>query len=189
MQNILLISGHPDLNQSLANKTIIDTVLANRSDIQVRYLDKSCANYRIDVAAEQAALMQADIIIWQFPFYWYSLPGLMKVWLDQVFLHGFAYGSTGNRLKNKKLILSFTIGGSAEAYRYDGEMNYPIPDFLPALRQTALYCGMDYQDPVYSFDMMYLPNFSSETVKNAVIEQAKIHAGKLLDVIDRLYAK
>ena len=49
-------------------------------------------NYQIDVTAEQAKLVKADVIVWQFPVNWYSLPALLKKWLDNVFSHGFAYG-------------------------------------------------------------------------------------------------
>lgn len=79
MKNILIISGHPNLNESVANRTILDEVAARLPEAQIRKLDALYPDYRFDIAAEQEALKAADIIVWQFPFSWYSLPGLMKL--------------------------------------------------------------------------------------------------------------
>lgn len=106
---VLLISGHPRLDSSLANRTIIADLEARLGpSLAVRRLDALYSSNPIDVAAEQAALIEADTIIWQFPMYWYALPALMKAWVDEVLLHGFAHGATGNRLHGKRLIVSFT---------------------------------------------------------------------------------
>ncbi|MEH8026365.1 NAD(P)H-dependent oxidoreductase [Gallibacterium anatis] len=65
------------------------------------------------MAAEQNRLMQADTIVLQFPFYWYSYPALLKKWVDEVFVYSFAHGSTGDKVKGKKLVMSFTTGAAA----------------------------------------------------------------------------
>ena len=44
----------------------------------------------------QVALVAADTIVFQFPFYWYSVPPLLKEWIDLVLEHGFAYGLEGD---------------------------------------------------------------------------------------------
>ena len=105
----LIISGHPDLSTSVANQTILDELEKAFPDAEIRKLDQLYPTANIDVDAEQKALLEADLIVWQFPFWWYSLPWLMKKWLDEVFLHGFAHGSTG-KLGGKKLLVSFTTG-------------------------------------------------------------------------------
>lgn len=87
------------------------------ADVEVRRLDELYPDYQIDVSAEQDALSRADVIVWQFPFYWYSTPALFKKWIDDVHTHGFAYGSTGNKLHGKKLIVSFTTGVGRRLFR------------------------------------------------------------------------
>lgn len=183
MKKILLISGHPNLEQSLANKTIIHTLKQKLPKMHVRRLDVLYPDFQINVAAEQAALIAADMIIWQFPLHWYSLPALMKKWLDDTHIFGFAHGTGGDKLHNKKLFLSFTTGASEEQYAYEGAMHYPLQDFLPALRQTVLLCGMEYQQPVVSHGMMYIPTVSSEAVHDAVLAKAQAHAEKLVKQI------
>lgn len=70
---------HPAFAHSRANAALV-----HNSPVEVRDLYQLYPTELIDVAAEQAALSAADRIVWQFPLYWYSGPGLMKKWLDQV---------------------------------------------------------------------------------------------------------
>ncbi|GAL26611.1 NAD(P)H oxidoreductase YRKL [Vibrio variabilis] len=46
-------------------------------------------------------MIKADVIVLQFPFYWYSMPALLKKWMDDVFSFNFAYGPEGDKLKVK----------------------------------------------------------------------------------------
>lgn len=43
-----------------------------------------------DVLAEQARIDRADALVLVFPIYWWSLPGLLKGWVDRVFVNGWA---------------------------------------------------------------------------------------------------
>ena len=76
--------------------------------------------------------------------------------MDDVFHYGFAYGSEGDKLKGKKLIASFTIGGPAQSYDPLGYNHFPIAELLKPLQQTAYLTGMDLQAPVYSHGMVYI---------------------------------
>ena len=130
MSNILVISGHPDLSQSYTNNVILDQLKQARGDIRVHDLASLYPDSKVDVAAEQAALLEAEVIVLQFPFYWYSVPGIMKQWMDDVMTYGFAYGSTGDKLKGKKLIVSTTIGGPEASYQHDGFNEYTVDELL-----------------------------------------------------------
>ncbi|MGO7042105.1 NAD(P)H-dependent oxidoreductase [Rhizobium acaciae] len=44
-----------------------------------------------DVAAEQARIDRADALVLVYPVYWWSMPGLLKGWIDRVFTNGWAY--------------------------------------------------------------------------------------------------
>lgn len=72
----LIISGHPDLSTSVANKVILDELEKALPGAEIRKLDQLYPTANIDVEAEQKALLAADLIVWQFPFWWYSLPWL-----------------------------------------------------------------------------------------------------------------
>ena len=68
MTNVLIVSGHPRLgDDSLANKTIVEELTSLIPGAVVDQLDELYPDYRIDVAAEQAKLAAADVIVLQYP--------------------------------------------------------------------------------------------------------------------------
>ena len=73
MKNVLVVSGHTDLNDSVANKTIMEELAKLIPSVEFDYLDKLYPDYKIDIAAEQAKLEKADVVVLQFPVFWYSL--------------------------------------------------------------------------------------------------------------------
>ena len=77
MKNVLVISGHPNLKRSYANITILDELQKLIPNVEIRKLDELYPDYKFDIEAEQSALLKADVIVFQFPTYWYSCPGIM----------------------------------------------------------------------------------------------------------------
>ena len=177
MADILVISGHPDLSQSHTNRLILDRLQQALPDLQIRALDRLYPDYRIDVASEQAALRAAKVIVLQFPLYWYSVPALLKKWIDDVFTFNFAYGPDGDKLRGKALQLSFTVGGPAEAYTPLGYNHFPIAQLLQPLQQTAYLAGMSWQEPVYQHGMVYIPGIYN------TLEQVQARAEQQADVL------
>lgn len=150
----LIISGHPDLSSSVANVTILGEFEKNLTDCEIRKLDELYPDGNIDVEAEQKALLEADLIVWQFPFWWYTTPWLMKKWLDLVFVHGFAHGSQG-KLGGKKLLVSFTTGAPAAAYSGDADSLGDINKMVDMFSATAALCKLDYQGVMYIHGVSY----------------------------------
>ncbi|MGF6148172.1 General stress protein 14 [Kingella potus] len=186
MKNILIISGHPDLKTSVANAAILAQVERELPEAQIRKLDALYPDKRFDIAAEQDALLNADVIVFQFPFSWYAMPGLMKLWLDEVFLHGFSHGSKG-KLGGKKLLLSFTTGAPAAAYQKDGVMQHEIAEYLPQFKTTAALCNLDYQGEIYTTGVSY----SARATPEAQAEQeqkAREHGERLVAKLKELAA-
>lgn len=183
MQNVLIISGHPNLNESVGNATILDEVARILPAAEIRRLDALYPDYKMDIAAEQAALLNADVIVWQFPFSWYSLPGLMKLWLDQVFVHGFAHGSTA-KLGGKKLILSFTTGAPQALYSSDGFFGHNVEDYLTQFDTTARLCNLDMQAPIYTCGISYADRDEDKIAQQKAMAQE--HALRLVAALNAL---
>ncbi|BES84397.1 hypothetical protein PEC302107_38210 [Pectobacterium araliae] len=99
----LVILAHPNIENSIANKSITTELQHSLSDIEIRDIFQLNPNYKINVKEEQAALLRHNLIILQYPMYWYNTPAILKIWFDQVFTYQFAYGSKGDKLKNKSL--------------------------------------------------------------------------------------
>ncbi|MDK9757699.1 NAD(P)H-dependent oxidoreductase [Vibrio sp. D173a] len=77
-----------------------------------------------EIEAEIQKLEWCDLVIFQFPLWWFGMPAMLKGWVDRVFAMGRTYG--GGRFyengvyKGKKAMVSVTIGGPEEAYVKDG---------------------------------------------------------------------
>jgi hypothetical protein len=186
MKNILIISGHPDLKTSVANAAILDHVSRELPQAEIRRLDTLYPDYRFDIEAEQSALLKADIIVFQFPFSWYAMPGLMKLWLDKVFLHGFSHGSKG-RLGGKKLLVSFTTGAPEAVYQKDGAFQHTVEDYLPQFETTAALCSLDYQGAIYTCGVSYTSREDQEKI-NAQRGLAEDHGARLAAKLKELAA-
>lgn len=184
MRNILIINGHPDMTRSNANKMILEEVKKLLPEAEISDLDMLYHDYQFDVEAEQEKLMKADVIVWQFPVHWCSLPALLKKWLDDVFVFGFAYG-TEYKLEGKKLLLSFTTGASEDTYQ-KGEKSYSFSDLLHIHKQTANFTKMDFVEPVISYGMRYIPDMMSIDDLTEMEERLRTHAERLVAQIKSL---
>jgi len=146
MKNVLVLFAHPALERSRVNRQMI-----NRIDqipgVTLRDLYQLYPDFYINVQQEQELLLQHDIIVWQHPLYWYSVPPLLKQWIDLVLQHGWAYGRSGTALAGKILFNVFTSGGGKQAYCENGCNRYSIPEFFQPFEQTACLCNMRYWPP------------------------------------------
>ena len=113
MKKVLVISGHTDLATSVANKTILDTIGQYLPETEIVKLDTLYPDFKIDVDAEQQRLLKADIIVLQFPIFWYSAPSILERWMEETFRHGPRTSSdTTSGLKSTTAILTRPITSS-----------------------------------------------------------------------------
>ena len=180
MAKILVISGHPHMERSIANKTILDTLKASGKDIAID--DLAAKGCDIDVAAEQEALKAADTVVFQFPVYWFGYPALLKHWVEEVFTPGFAYGEGATGLKGKKFIVSATIGAPQPAYSAQG-IGHTMEEFFYNFQSMAGMTGMELQPLLLSYGCTYVPGVNTDADKEALIAKAKEHGEKLLKAL------
>jgi glutathione-regulated potassium-efflux system ancillary protein KefF len=147
MPNVLILAAHPDLAQSRVTRTLLDAA-EGVGGVQLRDLYRLYPDYAIDVPAEQQALSAAQLLVLLHPLYWYSMPALQKLWLDEVLRFGWAYGPGGDAMQGKDLWLVSSTGGAADAYSESGYNEHPIDAFLLPYRQTAKLCGMGFKPPL-----------------------------------------
>jgi glutathione-regulated potassium-efflux system ancillary protein KefG len=160
------VLAHPALHRSRANAALLDAARA-RPDITLHDLYEEYADYLIDVEAEQQRLLDHRLIILQFPMYWYSTPPLLKEWLDMVWLHGFAYGSQGTRLRGKTMLATITAGGDAAAYRPGGMNRFTMTEFLRPLEATAHLCGLTWAEPFILHDSIQMDEAARQAAAQA----------------------
>lgn len=130
-------------------------------------------------------MLEAQFIVLQYPLFWYSAPSLLQRYLEETFQHGFSHGKTGDKLKGKKLVLSFTSGALASAYTKEGAMGYEIEDFLPCFKAACKLCQMEFAGFVYTGGVSYANRNSPELIEKQK-EVSKDHATRLIKLLDTL---
>lgn len=167
-----MILAHPNIGESIGNK-IISTTFNKEDNTEVRHLNLIYPDTKIDIKAEQDAILTADTIIFQYPLFWYSTPAILKEWIDQVMQYGFAFGND-SKLAGKKVIVSFTIGSSIKEYP-----NEVIEKIVFHIKGLTHYCKMEYLGEIFSTDI----NNYAPGAKEKAIESANKHTKRLLELI------
>lgn len=153
--NILVLFAHPRLNESQVNKALIKQI-TGLPHVVLHDLYEIYPDFYIDVKKEQTLLLQADLIIFQCPMYWYSSPSLLKEWQDVVLERGFARGARGTALRGKDFRMVITTGGPEEAFQRGGANNFTTEELLRPFEQMAHLCGMTYHPPFVIHGAFYL---------------------------------
>ncbi|MGK9234743.1 NAD(P)H-dependent oxidoreductase [Inquilinus limosus] len=144
-----------------------------------------------DVRAEHEKLLWADILILQFPLWWYTMPAILKGWVDRVYAYGFAYGvgehsdrHWGDRFgegtfAGKRAMLIVTTGGWEEHYSGRG-VNGPIDDLLFPINHGILYYpGYDVLPPFVTYRVDRLDEAGFEAVAERLRERMRTIATTL----------
>jgi glutathione-regulated potassium-efflux system ancillary protein KefG len=147
MASILVLFAHPVLERSRVNRRLLEAV-RNLDDVRIHDLYEEYPTLAIDVPREQKLLLEHDVIVFQHPFYWYSVPAILKEWQDLVLEHGWAYGEKGHALDGKITFNVITTGGPAAAYRHEGHNRFTIRELLAPWDQTARLCRMRFLAPL-----------------------------------------
>jgi NAD(P)H dehydrogenase (quinone) len=107
-----------------------------------------------DVASHLEAVAKADLLILQYPMWWYMPPAILKGWLDRVFVYGRAYTGRirydAGAFRGKRAMLSVTTGGPEATFRHDGR-NGDIELLLWPLNFTLYYLGYTVLTPFVAF--------------------------------------
>lgn len=146
MPNILILFAHPALEKSHVHRRLLRS-LPELPGLTLNDLYEHYPDYDVDVRREQELLSAHDTIVFQHPFYWYSVPPLLKQWQDLVLEHGWAYGSKGTALRGKRTVHVISTGGSAAAYQPAADNQFTVRALLAPWEQTARLCGMDFVPP------------------------------------------
>ena len=144
--HILILFAHPALQKSRVNKELMRAV-RELDGITFHDLYEIYPDFHIDVRREQALLQESDIIVFQHPLFWFSMPALLKEWQDLVLEHKWAYGKEGVALRGKKLLSTVSTGGREFLFRKGGFNRFTMKEFLAPVDQLAYLCGMDYLPP------------------------------------------
>lgn len=131
-----------------------------------------------DILQELEKLMQCDLLVLNFPLFWFSTPAILKGWIDRVLVSGKVYGGTRfydrGGLRGKRVLVSLTMGGQEHMYGSDG-VHGPLEGMLKHLLQGTLgYTGLEVLPPFVAWHVPYV----SHEARVAMLEswQERIHS-------------
>lgn len=139
-----------------------------------------------DIRAEQEKVAWADLLILQYPMWWFGPPAILKGWADRVFTRGFAYlpgrkYDTG-LMRGKLAMLSVTTGTSADTYAPDGIDGALLDILWPVHNGLLRYCGFDVLAP----NVTYMPRRLDDRERAAALDGYRAHLAGL-DEVSRLF--
>lgn len=160
----------------------------------------AAASLSDDIRSEVERVSTSDLLILNFPIYWFSMPAMLKGWIDRVFLSGPFYG--GKRfydrggMSGKRALVCATIGGRPHMFgprAIHGEIN----DMLrPILRGTLAYVGYEVLQPYIAYHVPYLSDAERNEVMSdferaidAVENRPALAFPKIEDFDERLYPR
>jgi NAD(P)H dehydrogenase (quinone) len=132
-----------------------------------------------EIIAEQNKVIWAELVIFQFPMWWFGMPAILKGWVDRVFARGFAY-SAGRKydtgmMRGRLAMVSATTGTSAETYAPNG-IDGDINDILwPIHNGIFRYTGFDVLPP----HVAYMPGKISTEERRAYLN---CYRRRLIDI-------
>ena len=138
--------------------------------------------FSAEIEAEIEKLEWCDLMIWQFPLWWFGLPAALKGWVDRVFAMGRAYGGgslyESGVFRGKRAFLSLTTGGPEEAYRkgaFNGDMDAIL---RPIHRGMLRFTGFDVLAPQIVYGPVRMTDGLRKGALEAYAERLKGIAGE-----------
>lgn len=164
---ILVIAAHQNIEKSRINKRWLAELREYPDQITVNELYKVYPDYAINPENEQDLVARHDRIVLQFPIQWYSMPALLKQWIDDVFTTSWLFGAGGKAVTGKELVLAMSIGGDESSYQSGGLIGYTISELIRPFQAFANQIGMTFL-PHYKF-------YGAVKAKDDIIENSASH--------------
>lgn len=133
------------------------------------------------VKAHLDRLLAADLLVLSFPMWWFSLPAILKGWVDRVFVMGAVFGGDhgifdGAALAGKRAMLLLTTGGPSESFQPGGALG-PMDDFLFHVHRGMLeFVGYQVLDPVITYGPAHLTGQQRTAALDTVRESVALIA-------------
>ncbi|MGD8189786.1 NAD(P)H-dependent oxidoreductase [Brevibacillus ginsengisoli] len=185
-KNIFIINGHQQYGsaEGKLNKTLTDkmvSLLSEQNQVKTTIIQNG---YSIE--EEQQKFLWADLVIYQTPIYWFSVPGLLKTYMDEVYAYGLffkggdQYGR-GGMLTDKNYMFSTTWNAPEEAFNdparfFEGNS---LEDALSHLHRSQKFLGMKPFKSFACYDVVKNPQI------NQFVSELEKHLKSVLNVLFR----
>ena len=143
-------------------------------------------SFNEELKVEMDKLVWCDILIFNFPLWWFGLPAILKGWVDRVFAMGLVYGDgrgvyENGTFKEKTAFITMTTGGPEVAYTTKGNGD-PSVILYPIHHGMFYFAGMTVLPPFISWG----PARMSEEQRKAELERYKSYL-QSIDTLKPIY--
>lgn len=133
-----------------------------------------------DIRREIEAVQASELLVLVFPVFWFSMPAMLKGWIDRVFVSGLFYG--GKRIygeggmAGKKALVLASLGGREHMFG-DGAIHGPLADGMlrHLLQGTLGYVGYEVLEPFFACHVPYLP----DDERRAILDGLRAHVAQV----------
>jgi NAD(P)H dehydrogenase (quinone) len=128
---------------------------------------------KAEVRSHLDRLLAADLLVLSFPMWWFSMPAILKGWIDRVFVMGTVFGGDYGlfdqaALTGKQAILLLTTGGSIDSFRPGGGFG-AMTDFLFHIHRGMLeFVGYEVMGPVVTYGPAHMTGAERAAALDAV---------------------
>jgi NAD(P)H dehydrogenase (quinone) len=127
--------------------------------------------FAASIENELKKLETCDVLIFQFPLWWFGLPAMLKGWVDRVMVMGRVYGGgkwyDEGGFKGKRAMLALTTGGPESTYAPDG-LNGDIEAILYPINHGILrFVGFDVLPPFIAWSPAHADAIAREAYLQA----------------------
>lgn len=128
------------------------------------------------VQEEVEKLKRAELVVFQYPLWWYGPPAILKGWFDRIFVYGGLYTSRmrydKGYFRGKRAMLSISTGAPEPTYAYNGR-NADIELLLWPTNFTLYYMGFTVVPPFIAFGVEGALEYSDPDLVAARLEGFK----------------
>lgn len=132
MKNTLVVFAHPYLEHSNSNVELINFYVRHQH-FTLRDLYEEYPDFHIAAFRERKRLKNYERIIFQFPIIWFSIPPLLRLWIDEVFDREWLKEGVENPLEGKEVFIVVTTGGKERSFSKEGTYKYTIDELISGL--------------------------------------------------------
>lgn len=178
MKRALLINGHEPyaFAEGRYNQTMFEEIENQlKNDFQIT---KTIIKDGYVAEVEQEKFKDADVIVFQFPSYWFSVPALMKEYIDRVYAYGVffgmgkegaKYGHSNGLMNGKKYMFSITANSPEYAYNSNESDSFfegkSLDETLFHIHKTNQFCGMEPLESFGAFDVIKAPQVDKDLIR------------------------
>ena len=150
MKKTLVLFAHPFFEYSTSNVELVK-VYRNQDHLEFKDLYEEFADFHITTFRERKRIREFERLVFHFPLIWFSIPPLLKLWIDEVFDMTWS-PEVNHPLQNKDAVIIVTVGGKEINYTENGLYKTTITELLQSLTLSLNVNNIKVSDFIIVYD-------------------------------------